>query len=173
MSVIQTGVLSSYHVVNNQEAKKHSPVFAAGNFDALLASFDLGPKKGQNSGGNSNAMDILSMNAVSAGDSSDSIMGTIEGFKDNAIGSLNGMFNALMGKEAAADGSFPLTADFTSTFGTSGPLINFINRITATLGLSAEQNKALQAISVSNKDTDGSPASVQKIGQQLKEAGIG
>lgn len=68
---------------------------------------------------------------------------------------------------------YALTDSFTSTFGSDGPLIDFINEVTSKLGLSATQNASLQQIAVNNKDATRSSESVRKIAGELKQAGIG
>jgi hypothetical protein len=67
---------------------------------------------------------------------------------------------------------FPFSGEFEATFGDSGPLIDFINEVTKRLGLSAEKNLALQSIAIRNKDITKTPASVAKIGEELRAAGI-
>lgn len=88
----------------------------------------------------------------------------------NLIGSRNDDFSLLMPE--VTNNKFPFSLDFESTFGLSGPLPAYITMITEKLGLSASQNKALQDISVRNKDATKSPESVQKIAKELKEAGF-
>ncbi|MFW0777304.1 MAG: hypothetical protein ACN2B6_06260 [Rickettsiales bacterium] len=68
--------------------------------------------------------------------------------------------------------SFGFTSEFTSVFGSSGPLINWINNTTSSLGLSKEQNLALQQISIDFKDTRGSVEDRAQISEALKAAGI-
>jgi hypothetical protein len=77
-----------------------------------------------------------------------------------------------IGKTGAAKNTFPLSDSFEATFGSHGPLIDFINDVTVRLGLSAEQNSALQAIAVNNKDATRSPESIAKIAAELRQAGI-
>ena len=81
------------------------------------------------------------------------------------------MFNAILtqNKPQATD---PLTPDFLSTFGGTGPLPDYINMLTASLHLSTQQNQALQDISIENKDTTGSVSDIQKMGDELQQAGI-
>lgn len=68
---------------------------------------------------------------------------------------------------------FPFSSAFEATFGTSGPLLDFINATTARLNLSAEKNLALQNIAINNKDATRTPEHVQKIARELAAAGIG
>jgi hypothetical protein len=77
-----------------------------------------------------------------------------------------------IGKSGAAKNTFPLSGSFEATFGSHGPLIDFINGVTVKLGLSAQQNSALQAIAVNNKDATRSPESIAKIAAELRQAGI-
>ena len=90
---------------------------------------------------------------------------------------LDSLTRAVQGKSGASQASsssvFPFSDTFESVFGTSGPLIDFINITTTRLHLSAEQHQALQNIAINNKDITNTPANVQKIVAELKEAGIG
>ncbi len=72
---------------------------------------------------------------------------------------------------AGAD-TYSFTSDFQSIFGNTGPLIDFINATTSRLGLSEEKNLALQQIAINNKDATRSRESINKIGAELKAAGI-
>ena len=91
---------------------------------------------------------------------------------DNIMRSLDEMLSSALHKKASNDNAFPLSGDFESVFGNSGPLIDFINETTSRLGLSAKQNQALQDIAVKYKDiTPGSP-DVQAMANDLKQAGI-
>jgi hypothetical protein len=72
---------------------------------------------------------------------------------------------------AAVD--FPFSSNFTSTFGTSGPLPTFIAATVANLKLSPSQQLALQDIAVQNKDITKTTANVQKVAIELQAAGIG
>jgi hypothetical protein len=104
-------------------------------------------------------------------------------------GSMRGMVNGLANKfllnitDSATDVSdrnlissdsatFPFTSDFDATFGSSGPLIDFINMITSKLNLTAEQNNALQDIAVRHKDITNTTANVSQIALELQQAGI-
>ena len=73
---------------------------------------------------------------------------------------------------SALEGRFAFSPAFTSVFDSSGPLIDFINQTTASLGLSAEQNLALQNIAINNQDATRSKESIDKIAQELRQAGI-
>lgn len=90
---------------------------------------------------------------------------------ENITLSMNQSLSPLFAKNSTKN-AFPFSADFEATFGLSGPLIDFINATTSKLGLSAEQNLALQTIAVRNKDITKSPESVAKIGEELRQAGI-
>lgn len=71
-----------------------------------------------------------------------------------------------------AGGGFGFTSDFQSVFGSSGPLIDFINATTANLGLSKEKNLSLQQIAINNQDATRSRESIDKIAAELSAAGI-
>jgi hypothetical protein len=73
----------------------------------------------------------------------------------------------------AIESTYGFTAEFDAVFGTTGPLPDFINMVTKKLGLSAEQNRAMQEISIRNKDITKTPDNVAKIAKELEEAGIG
>lgn len=77
------------------------------------------------------------------------------------------------GSSPSAPASSGFTSEFEAVFGSTGPLPDFINRVTASLKLSPEQNLALQNIAVRNKDITKTPENVQKIAAELKAAGIG
>jgi len=85
--------------------------------------------------------------------------------------SMNQSLDAVFSKSATKN-AFPFSSAFEDTFGSTGPLIDFINEVTSKLGLSAQQNQALQDIAVRHKDTTRAPADVQKIAAELKQAGI-
>jgi hypothetical protein len=68
---------------------------------------------------------------------------------------------------------FPFSTAFTSTFGSRGPLLSWINTITGTLGLNQQQNAALQDIAVRFKDVTKTTQNVELISAELKKAGIG
>lgn len=68
--------------------------------------------------------------------------------------------------------TYSFTSDFQSVFGSSGPLIDFINATTANLGLSQEKNLALQNIAINNQDATRTRGSIDKIAAELKAAGI-
>lgn len=99
--------------------------------------------------------------------------------KDNSMNKLvNGLLDNITNtignnyKASAIGSMFPFSSAFESTFGIGGPLPDFINMITAKLGLSAEKNQALQNIAINNKDATRTPESIRKIGDELKAAGI-
>lgn len=94
-----------------------------------------------------------------------------ESFIQNIMRALDKTLDALVSK-GASQNVFPFSGEFQATFGSSGPLIDFIKVTTNRLGLSAEKNLALQTIAVRNKDTTNSPADIQKIGDELRAAGI-
>jgi len=93
-------------------------------------------------------------------------------FLGNIMDAVNIDISSIM-SQALPPGAFPFTADFTSTFGTSGPLPAFINLMSSKLGLNAAQNQAFQQIAVNNKDATRTPESIDKIAAELKAAGIG
>ena len=68
--------------------------------------------------------------------------------------------------------TYSFTSDFQSVFGSSGPLIDFINATTASLGLSQEKNLALQNIAINNQNATRTRESIDKIAAELKAAGI-
>ena len=72
----------------------------------------------------------------------------------------------------ATEGGFAFSSAFEHTFGLTGPLPNYIARITKELELSKEQNLALQNIAIDNKDITKTDENVAKIARQLEEAGI-
>lgn len=92
-------------------------------------------------------------------------------FIASLLSSLDAVVNAALAKNTTRN-AFPFSGEFQSTFGDSGPLIDFINATTQRLGLSASQNQSLQAIAVRNKDITNTPADVEKIAAELKQAGI-
>lgn len=94
-------------------------------------------------------------------------------FIENIIRSLDNTLNNLTNPGTSATPTFPFSGEFEAVFGTSGPLLDFINTTTTKLNLSAEKNLALQTIAINNKDITYTPANVQKIAAELKQAGIG
>jgi hypothetical protein len=86
---------------------------------------------------------------------------------------INNIISSISGNGADNDNSlFGFTPSFEATFGTSGPLPNFIKVISGKLKLSPTQIQAFQDIAVNNKDATKAPESVQKIARELKAAGI-
>jgi len=90
---------------------------------------------------------------------------------------LGNIFSALYGSPASSDsasaaGGDPFSSEFDSTFGTSGPLFDYINNVTAGLGLTPGQNSALQNIAIENKDTTGSATDIQTMENEIIAAGL-
>lgn len=145
MSTVQNSLFASQLLSTQATQQAHKSKDSGSDFDRLLAS-------------------INHDNGASAiGDSTGSL---------SSIASLLGSSMALPAQAFSRSG-FPFSADFQSAFGTTGPLIDYINMITDKLGLSAKQNKALQDISVRHKDITGSAADVASIRAELQQAGIG
>lgn len=94
-------------------------------------------------------------------------------FIRNMVLSLDNILNNLTNPDASITPAFPFSGEFEATFGKSGPLLDFINATTTRLNLNAGQNQALQTIAIRNKDITYTPANVQKIADELKQAGIG
>jgi hypothetical protein len=144
---IQASLISFSGMSAELRNKQQNQADAPSGFDALLASIGAGS---QNAGGSRAVGNML----PSANNTS-------------LLGSLSGLLSPDIGN------AFDFTSDFESTFGTSGPLPTFIAMMSAKLNLTAEQNKAFQDIAVNNKDIVKTPDSVQKIADELKQAGIG
>jgi hypothetical protein len=139
------------------------------DFAALLDSF--GNNDTTSSAGSSLSTGGLNMNILAFAENGDSIGSLINGLIGNIQSHLQMQSTGVT--LPGATPTFPLSADFQATFGSSGPLIDWINVVTAGLNLSADKNQALQHIAVENKDTTGSSQDVQKIAQELQAAGIG
>ena len=95
-----------------------------------------------------------------------------DAFIQNIMRSLDNILNNVTKQKSSTVNAFPFSGDFEATFGTSGPLLDFINITTSKLNLTAKQNLALQDIAVRNKDITATPANIQKIANELKQAGI-
>jgi hypothetical protein len=167
MTPIQNPMIPLDGLFLGQGAALKNQKSGASAFDALLASLDIGSNRKNTSG---SVIDILTADNNSPVNSSDPLSGLISGTSDMTTGSLNDMFSAIMGQGAA---KFPFSDLFESTFGTGGPLPNFITLMSAKLHLTKEQNQAFQDIAIKNKDATQSEENVQKIALELKEAGIG
>jgi hypothetical protein len=92
---------------------------------------------------------------------------------------LSNIFSALYGDNSgssdatsATASTDPFSSEFDSTFGTSGPLFDYINNVTAGLGLTPGQNASLQNIAIENKDTTGSATDIQTMENELTAAGL-
>lgn len=155
MDIIQSS-FSYSNLPIGQTTKPQKPQATGGDFDALLASFNTGAASRTE---NSRATSILGANNIS-------------GFIDELLESIHGSQGNSSAADLLAGAQFPFSSAFESTFGLSGPLPSFITMITSKLGLNAQQNLALQAISVNNKDATKSQESIQKIAQELRAAGI-
>lgn len=142
------------------------------DFDLLLATFDLNNSKSKNNV-SGNAMDILGVTDFSAFSEMSEFSPMSGG---SQVGGMIDMYNTLMAQmiqpASQAPAGYGFSPEFASTFGMKGPLIDYINAITAQLKLSKEQNQAFQQIAVNNKDATQSEEWVQKIAGELKEAGI-
>ncbi len=138
-----------------QYTVRQQAIGAIDNFDALLAAFDTGKSTRESRG----AGGILG-----AGD--------VAGFIDSLFSQLSGPLAANPFALPAGAGTFPFSPLFEATFGLSGPLPDYITRITASLGLDATKNLALQTIAINNKDATPSNESVARIAAELKAAGI-
>ena len=90
---------------------------------------------------------------------------------DNIMNSMSAKHSKATSDATTSDTQF--SSSFTSIFGTDGPLPDFISAVTKTMHLTPAQSKALQEIAVNNKDITNTPANVQKIAAELKQAGIG
>lgn len=165
MSTIQSLSLS-YSQITQDPRNKPGHKSEPSDFDALLASLNASSSAGTKT---SAAVD-LSANLLSPVGGSHSLYGFIEDFLENMLASLSDSSGIA---SQGFGGTSPFTADFASTFGTSGPLPTFITLATAKLHLTPTQNKALQDIAVENKDIVKTPDSVQKIAMELQQAGIG
>lgn len=110
--------------------------------------------------------DLVLANANSYADLKD----LASSFIDHIIRSLD---STLAHSDATSTPVFPFSSEFQAVFGTSGPLLDFINITTSRLNLNADQNLALQMIAVNNKDTTATPEDIQKIAGELRQAGIG
>ena len=153
MSVIQfSAAISSSTTQATQTAQKQCKDSQATSFDALLSIFS--------SDSNSTSQSSSASNASGS---------------QGQAGSLDSIFSVLLSENSAASStdSSSFSSDFQSSFGNSGPLVDFMNMITKQLHLTASQNQALQHIAVENKDATQSGASVQTIAAELTTAGIG
>lgn len=163
MTVMQASIVSTTTTTTDISlmlgASEQCKKAAASAFDALLDMVDTSCHSGK------------------AGDASgDKSADGASGASGNihATSMTSSIFSLFMSENSAApSGGFGFSSDFTSAFGDSGPLINWINQITASLHLSREQNAALQNISIEHKDTTASAADVAQIGAELAAAGIG
>jgi hypothetical protein len=141
------------------------------DFDLLLATFDLNNSKSKNTISGS-AMDILGVTDYSAfGDAS----GIADMSGGSPVSSMIDMYSALMARmiKPSQPGSFPLSSEFEATFGSGGPLPDFITDMSARLRLTAAQNQAFQDIAIKHKDATRSDDTIRQIAQELKDAGIG
>ena len=154
MSIIQNSFTIS-NLPINQTSKPQKPQAEAGNFEALLASFNNQPASRAKSSSAASLLDI----------------GGIQGFINDLLANINSPDS---GESAigAVSGQYPFSSQFAATFGLSGPLPSYINLVTAKLGLSAAQNQALQDISIRHKDAVNTPQTVQAIAKELTAAGI-
>lgn len=145
-------------------AAQNAPQNGAGiDFDALLNSFDTDTTKtSQSSGYASGLLGDVNILAFAEGANSSDFINTL-------IGHLQNPSDA---SPSDAASSFSFTPEFQATFGNSGPLINWINVVTGGLGLSSEQNLALQNIAIEHKDTTGSQEDIAQIATELTAAGI-
>lgn len=135
------------------ETTKPNKASADSGFDALLASI------GTNSKSNA-ASDILGLGF--------GFNELAEALIDNMLRSLE---SAVSSKSPAA--AFRFTPSFLSTFGATGPLPDYIARMSGELQLNSTQKIAFQDIAVKNKDATKTPETIQKIAEELRQAGIG
>ncbi|MDE3060022.1 MAG: hypothetical protein KGJ06_03320 [Pseudomonadota bacterium] len=143
---------------------------AGGDFSAVLAGIGSGASPA--AGGTGLIGSLPGLNPLDFTDSSDST-DPLSGLLDGLIQNIQAMLNGTPGSGAPSSATYPFSADFQSAFGSSGPLIDYINVVTAQLHLDQTKNLALQTIALDNKDATYSADSVQKISQELTAAGIG
>ncbi len=149
-----SGIQSTLASFGAAGAKPQNQALGTANFEALL----FGVKAEANI---SRKSDVFGADSVDAG-------GLIDEFLASIGNPLNGIFSAMPSQPPA----FALSSAFEATFGSSGPLPDFIDAMTKKLGLTAQQNLAFQTIAVNNKDITKTPENVQKIAAELRQAGI-
>lgn len=156
MSEISTSFIPSSSANLDLRHKQQNHIAGTSDFDALLSS----------------ASSKLGMNASQAADYLSVCYNEFAGdFIGNITSSLNYDVSSITSQDLFSN-TFPFSEGFNATFGTKGPLIDFINMITSNLQLTSAQNQALQEIAVRNKDITYTPANVQQIAQELQQAGI-
>ena len=143
MADISTFFNSMINNDNITRSKQANPA-ASSSFDALFADASL----------RANSKDL-------AGD-----------FIQNIMRSLENTLNNARKQNSSSENMFSFSTEFEGVFGSSGPLLDFINLTTSRLKLNAQQNMALQNIAIHNKDVTSTPANIQKIAQELRQAGI-
>lgn len=158
---IQSSMMAFFRGSFNPQNPSHHSITRTGSFEALLANFDT---LSTSSTHNSRAVSVLSH--------SDPLYGFVESLLEHMTNSLNDRLG-VNPQDPITLRTFNFTDAFDFTFGTRGPLPDFIRRVTKELGLSTVQNQALQTIAVQNKDITKTPENIQKIAAELQQAGIG
>ena len=164
MSNIKPLLIPSNGLTADQRKQQQNQTASGVDFDALLVRTNAGLNLGSGIGATGNS-GLDNISALGLGD-------PFNGFIDELIDTITRTVNNQLSANNPLAPKFPFSSAFESTFGLSGPLPNFITKMTAELHLDATQNQAFQDIAIRNKDIVKTPESVRKIGIELEQAGI-